>query len=120
MSQNHHEWLESLQPGDVVYIDEWYGYGRKGKVTRLTKTLIMVGKRGALSKYEARYRKKDGVAPGSGYGSSMIREMTPDRLALIERRVLLEKIKSHDPLAYTNETLAAVLKAYETGRVKDR
>jgi hypothetical protein len=57
------EWLKELKAGDKVIINHgWYVGKEVALVKRTTKTLIIVAS--SNGKYEYRFRKSDGVAPG--------------------------------------------------------
>jgi len=100
------DWLANLQVGDEVYIQ---GLGlsesRILKVTRLTKTMIMVGP------HESRYRKVDGISVSShGFHRDSIRPVTPENKSQVMHDTLVRMFKNTNWKSFDLETLQAIQK----------
>jgi len=96
------EWLAGLKPGDAVIVDT----GREcwmRRVTRITKTQIMVG--------DARYRRDTGWAVGGGtWNAASIEPPAGELLAKINRARLISKIRQIRLEDIDADTLEQVLR----------
>lgn len=90
------EWLDSLKAGDSVYVSGSYGnVGTIEQVSRTTATqIVLEHTNGVGSKYERRYRRKDGyiVGDSSSYHRSGIHRVTPELIEKIHRKALHDTI----------------------------
>lgn len=114
------EWLDSLQPGDEVYVPGNYGsIGHIEIVVKRTKTQIVT------NRFDNRYRISDGKRLGtSGYNIVWIRPVTQEVRDKLYEHVLRYKVikafEEHRKTApqETLEKLLAVLKEYENEQSK--
>lgn len=81
------EWLDNLKAGDEVAL--FSGFIQRVPqikcVERVTATQIIVG--------SSRFRRKDGYAPGGGYGRPRITEATQEYRDLAEASYLRARLK---------------------------
>ena len=93
------EWLQKLKIGDEVYVDGPYGsVGSVRKVTRITKTMIIIAFSG---RYDQRYKRNNGRGVGEWtYNQGTIRELTKELIDKIQlERLRQQAIFLKDKLA---------------------
>lgn len=102
-----YKWLKQLTVGDCVIRNDRFNMDTVELVTRITKTMVMVGK------YNARYRKKDGQLVGAeSWAPETIYEPTAEKLK--EAR---DKEQRREYVSYLNQIVFGKLKTYELKQI---
>ena len=107
------EWLSNLKTGDPVYIDgsnNLGGYKRIEKVSRVTKTQIVIG--------GLKFRKDDGTKVGDRWFTTRIEFPTPERHNEVRKQALIWRLKKVPWENHSLVLLEKVWKEIETGRIE--
>lgn len=94
------EWLDNLKAGDDVIIEGRFGDGDLNKVSRLTKTFVIVGR--------SKFRRNDGYAPGRCNFAQIV-EPTKERRDAIRRHMWADKLQQHKWRYESLETLEKIV-----------
>lgn len=97
------DWLQSLKPGDEVAIETITGGYVLRKVSRLTKTQIV------LDNSQKFYISSGQLVGGSHYRSTSIIPVTAEIKETIERSTLIYRIKKSDIGALKTSALIEIL-----------
>lgn len=93
-------WLEELKPGDRVFVSE-YPRDRIAEVTRITKTLVVVG----TTRFS---RARGGLFGGGRYDRARLEEVTPEREQAVLGTKLVRLIKARSMADFSNERLLKI------------
>ena len=102
------DWLKSLKPGDKVAIETITGGYVLRKVSRLTKTQIVLDN---LQKF---YISSGQLVGGSYYRSTSIIPVTAEMKEKVERSALIYRIKKSDIRALKTSALIEILSIIES------